>query len=552
MVTRHIGRFRATYTSKRCDECGNVYKSQELASLVAPSCNFGYDVMVYAGNALFIEHSDINQIRGRLLEENIMISGNEISYLGKKFIAYLAIAHRQSAGKIKELMNANGGYILHLDGTCDKGRDPFLVSALDSVSDIVLGNIKVPTEKSEHIIPLLEQIKEMFGSPLALVRDMSAAISRAINAVFPKRPDFICHYHFLSDIGGDLLKDDYAMIRKRLKKHGITAKLCRLGRKLKEQLNDDPDIMGAVDSEMNHPDLFEPKYLGRVPLISTYMLIQWILDGKNQGHGYGFPFDRTHAVFTQRLYEAYTKIQEFKNVYLRGNWRDNKPLWKLSNNLEDVCSDKLLHQAVDNLQAKARVFDQLRDAMRIAPKSGSDGLNSDSSDEDMNTIKKCVENFRQTLTSNPKYTDQNHYKKMIAQIDTYWDKLFADPIVVDTPNGKVTIYPQRTNNIMERFFRDFKRGDRKRTGNISISKTLQAMLADTPLVRNLKNPAYLNILLDGCRSLEERFARIDAQQARDELNKAKNSPEKIPAKIKKLIATPQFLETIASLFKKRA
>jgi hypothetical protein len=508
--------------------------------------------MVYAGNALFIEHSDINQIRGRLLEENIMISGNEISYLGKKFIAYLAIAHRQSAGKIKELMNSNGGYILHLDGTCDKGRDPFLVSALDSVSDIVLGNIKVPTEKSEHIIPLLEQIKEMFGSPLALVRDMSAAISRAINAVFPKRPDFICHYHFLSDIGGDLLKDDYAMIRKRLKKHGITAKLCRLGRKLKEQLNDDPDIMGAVDSEMNHPDLFEPKYLGRVPLISTYMLIQWILDGKNQGHGYGFPFDRTHAVFTQRLYEAYTKIQEFKNVYLRGNWRDNKPLWKLSNNLEDVCSDKLLHQAVDNLQAKARVFDQLRDAMRIAPKSGSDGLNSDSSDEDMNTIKKCVENFRQTLTSNPKYTDQNHYKKMIAQIDTYWDKLFADPIVVDTPNGKVTIYPQRTNNIMERFFRDFKRGDRKRTGNISISKTLQAMLADTPLVRNLKNPAYLNILLDGCRSLEERFARIDAQQARDELNKAKNSPEKIPAKIKKLIATPQFLETIASLFKKRA
>ena len=141
---------------------------------------------------------------------------------------------------------------------------------------------------------------------------------------------------------------------------------------------------------------------------------------------------------------------------------------------------------------------------------------------------------------------------MIAQIDKYWEKLFADPIVVDTPNGKVTIYPQRTNNIMERLFRDFKRGDRKRTGNISISKTLQAMLADTPLVRNLKNPAYLNILLDGCRSLEERFARIDAQQARDELNKAKNSPEKIPAKIKKLIATPQFLETIASLFKKRA
>jgi len=237
-------------------------------------------------------------------------------------------------------------------------------------------------------------------------------------------------------------------------------------------------------------------------------------------------------------------------VYLCNNWRDNKPIWKLSNYLEDIFSDKLLHQAVDNLQVKARVFDQLRDAMRIAPQSGSDGLNSDSGDENMATIKKGVEQFRQKLTSNPKYTDQNHYKKMITQIDKYWDKLFADPIVVDTPNGNVTIYPQRTNNIMERFFRDFKRGDRKRTGNISISRTLQAMLADTPLVRNLKNPAYLNILLDGCQSLEQRFARIDSQAVRDELNKAKNSPEKIPAKIKKLIATAQFLETIASLFKK--
>ena len=141
---------------------------------------------------------------------------------------------------------------------------------------------------------------------------------------------------------------------------------------------------------------------------------------------------------------------------------------------------------------------------------------------------------------------------MIAQIDKYWEKLFADPILVGTPNGKVTIYPQRTNNIMERFFRDFKRGDRKKTGNISISRTLQAMLADTPLIRNLKNVEYLKILLDGCQSLEERFAHIECQQVRDELGKAKNSPEKIPAKIKKLIGQPKFLEIIAHLFKKGA
>ena len=552
MVTLHIGQFQANHTRKQCDECKTVYESRELASLVAPSCNFGYDVMVYIGNALFIDHQDISQIRSRLLEENVMISPNEISYLGKKFIAYLAIAHRQSAGKIKELMNTNGGYILHLDGTCDKGRDPFLFSGLDSISDIVLGNIKIPTEKSEHIIPFLERIKERFGDPLAVVRDMSAAISRAINAVFPNSRDFICHYHFLADIGRDLLEDDYAIIRKRLKKHGITAKLRRLKRQFGDLLKDNPKIMEMVTPEMNDPALFEPDSLARLPLLSAFSLIQWILNGKDQGGGYGFPFDRVHAVFTQRIYEAYKKIQKFKNVRLSDNWRDNKPLWSLLNDLEDVFSDKILRQAVDNLQVKAKVFDQLRDAMRIAPESGSDGLNSDSSDEEMDTIKKGVEQFREKLTSDPYYTGQSHYKKMVAQIDKYWEKLFADPILIDTPNGKVLIYLQRTNNIMEQFFRDFKRGDRKKTGNISMNRTLQAMLGETPLVRNLKNPAYLEILLDGCQNLQERFARIDSQEVRDELNKAKISPEKIPAKIKKLIAQPKFLEIIAKLFKKRA
>jgi len=449
-------------------------------------------------------------------------------------------------------MRANGGYILHVDGTCEKGHRPFLVSGLDSIADIVLDNIKVPSEKSDQIIPLLGRIKGMFGNPLALVQDMSAAISSAVKEVFPKQPDRVCHYHFLADTGKDLLEDDYAIIRKRLRKHGITASLRQLARNLKGQLDARPDLIDVIDCRMSHPDLFAPVHVGKIPLISTYALIQWILEGKNQGHGYGFPFDRVHAALTERIHAAYAAIARFKKVYPSGNWRDNKPLWKLSRYLEDVCDDKILRKALERLRSKAGVFDRLRDAMRIAPETGSKGLNSDGANEDMHAIESNVKRFRQKLTSDPQYAGQGHYKKMVAQIDKYWDRLFADPILVNTPKGKVTVYPQRTNNIMERFFRDFKRGDRKKTGNISVNRMLQAMLADTPLVRNLKNPEYLNILLDGCPNLEQRFARIDAQAVREQLKKAKNAPEKIPAKIKRLIAGPGFLETIAGLFKKPA
>ena len=87
------------------------------------------------------------------------------------------------------------------------------------------------------------------------------------------------------------------------------------------------------------------------------------------------------------------------------------------------------------------------------------------------------------------------YANMVAQIDKYWEKLFADPIPVTTPNGVQTVQPQRTNNIRERFFRDEKRRGRKKTGLASVNKMLKAILENTPLVQNLKNDEYMKIIL---------------------------------------------------------
>ena len=89
------------------------------------------------------------------------------------------------------------------------------------------------------------------------------------------------------------------------------------------------------------------------------------------------------------------------------------------------------------------------------------------------------------------------YRKMVKQIDKYWDKLFADPIQVVTHTGTVILQPQRTNNILEQFFRDLKRSNRKRSGNHALSKTLKTMMAQTPLVKNLDNPRYMEIILNG-------------------------------------------------------
>jgi hypothetical protein len=40
------------------------------------------------------------------------------------------------------------------------------------------------------------------------------------------------------------------------------------------------------------------------------------------------------------------------------------------------------------------------------------------------------------------------------------------------------------------------------------------MLADTPLVKNLSNPQYVEIILNGHNTLEDRFAEIDVRLVR--------------------------------------
>jgi transposase len=85
--------------------------------------------------------------------------------------------------------------------------------------------VKLPSEKAEQIIPFLKEIKKRFGKPLAAVHDMGGGILSAVQTVFPNNPAFICHFHFLRDIGNDLLDRDYQAIRKRLRKHGISSKL---------------------------------------------------------------------------------------------------------------------------------------------------------------------------------------------------------------------------------------------------------------------------------------------------------------------------------------
>jgi hypothetical protein len=136
---------------------------------------------------------------------------------------------------------------------------------------------------------------------------------------------------------------------------------------------------------------------------------------------------------------------------------------------------------------------------------------------------------------------------MAEQIDKYGDKLFADPIEVMTPQGKASIYHQRTNNILEQFFRGVRRGHRRKTGNNSMNRVLQTMLADTPLVKNLDNPAYMAILLDGKENLVELFAEVGPSCATNAAAEVQAETDRLLPGFRPLINNPSLPEQVAQV-----
>ena len=548
--TLHVGRFQAREVFLICKSCGHTERSEELCALVPPGANFGYDVMVYAGKALFLRHRNEEEVVAELTQQNVEISPREVSLLGMRFVVHLALAHQRRAPDITEDMQTRGGYICHLDATCE-GGDPLLMSSIDSLSEIVLGNVKLPAEDEQHIVPFLRRIKEAYGIPLALVHDMGKGILKAVTTVFPEVPDFICHFHFLRDIGKDFLGTEYDIIRKRLSKHGISAKLRYRAKQLKADLDRHPELIKVLESGIEN-SLLPAESRQFMPVLNVYALIQWTLRGKSEGHGYGFPFDHPHLAFAKRIHRLHTEAEKLQTIQLRGEREDNKPYFKVYLDLKKIMKDRTLWKTVSVIEEKITVFEKLRKAMRIAPTSGRHGLNDDGQKANLRTIEKRVKTFRAWLIRRKDYPQNSAAQKMIAQIDKYWEKLFADPITVQTPAGPILIQPQRTNNILEQFFRSLKRANRRRTGNASSSRMLRTILAETPLVQNLKNPSYMRILLNGKSSLEEVFAEVDIDTFRDAFREAQDIPEKIPSKLKPLIAMPDFPEKLLSMVENAA
>jgi len=503
-----------------------------LEERVSPGCKFGFDVIAHIGMKMFLEFKTDKEIAADLKRKNISIARSQVAELGKQFLVYLAILHKKRLPQIKERLFFEGEFVLHVDGT-NAGAGVHLIAAMDGITELVLGSVKTRSENMLELIPFLENIKKSYGIPLATVHDMSSAIIAAVETVFPGVIDLICHFHFLRGLGGDLLDYEYMRIKEILSTYKTECSLKVIIKEMREIIKKykaEPDLESYLKKKQNEQS---PK--PTCPLILAYTVGNWILDYENESNGYGYPFDKSLFVFCGRLKTAQIHLQG-----LPSEMRLNGHIAKLESCISAVIGDESFCRFLPHLQTKIEYFERLRAALRIAPLDGKDGLNDDGENVDMEGIKKQVQAFVDSKDIQMAARTDCSVSKMLKQINKYWDKLFADPIAIVTKTGeKVLVYPQRTNNCLEQLFRYLLRVHCKRAGYSKMSRYLQTVIAETPMIKNLLNHEYMGVILDG-KTLAERFAEIDKELVLEAVIKDKELEAKMTPAMRKVLREPDF------------
>ena len=136
------------------------------------------------------------------------------------------------------------------------------------------------------------------------------------------------------------------------------------------------------------------------------------------------------------------------------------------------------------------VFSDLRRVLGVAPEPAQNGLtqmSTISSTQELQKIRTAVKYFMNELDQKINSPNDSKMRRSFISVkerlEKYWQKLFADPLIVKVNGEEKILFVHRTNNIMENHFRQFNYGYRRIHGNRSVRRNLENIPEQLPLVR---------------------------------------------------------------------
>ena len=325
---------------KKCPVCKREYPYEEINDIVPRHSNYVYDIIVEVGLERFQCNRQNKEIQKNIQNRyGLALPESSINDLANRFLDYLAAAHYANVRDIRQMLNDNGGYVGHFDGTCEVGTD-ILFTAIDEISGIVLLTCRIPTENVKDIKEFLKKCRKFFGNPLVTMRDLSNNIALARDEVFGDVPDLICQYHFLENVGKALFKKTHQELTCLLRKLKIRQGLKSLRNGFVRRSKSVPPIPEKEFNELlKNPD--KQLQFDNVVLLKclTHFIFRWLDDYSSELKGEYFPFDQPSLVFYRRCVEVYDLLYELLAAPSSLKKRERQTLASIVRVLEPVKSD---------------------------------------------------------------------------------------------------------------------------------------------------------------------------------------------------------------------
>ena len=526
--TRHVvslayGRFLAVERQGYCPAHAGLspVRSRHLQRILASGSQVAFDVLVHVGIARFVQCRQAEEIRTDLSRhQGVEIPERTISYLAQKFVAYFQLVHRHSVLLLREDMRQRGGYILHIDGTCEEGSQVLLV-CLDSLSEQILDSRKISSENSEEVKAVLEEVRRDWGVPLGIVHDLRKSLLTTAGETFRGVHQFVCHYHLASDVGADILSDHVDHLRRLFRRTKVRPRLgalCRSLRQFAVPLDGAEHVVTRVLACRSASQL-QQQVTPQAAYGTIHALLSWILAFSCGGEGYGFPFDLPYLALYERIVKVYTVLEEASSAWPQEKRGVFATLTRFKSILETVMDSehtREFRQIVADTRRDLKVFARFRAALRICPPGGKKRRNDEGAPRTLSSAshKEILNSLRDSLRRQAlKHTGNERACTIVVKhLDKYWKFLFGHVVA----KGPHPIVVPRTNNVEERVFRTLKRQCRRLHGRGHLSHDVDAMAAGTALVLNLRNASYCQTVYGGTEPerIAARFSEVDANEVR--------------------------------------
>lgn len=520
-------------------------RSPELTRLVKNGGNYAYDLMARIGRAHYVECRQYEEIQVDLATRfDLDVPVRTVGHLAREFVAYVEVVHHEAAPLLRRDMARRGGYILHVDGTCEEGSRVLLV-CMDSVSGQVLDSKKIGSENTPEVKGVLGKVRDEWGTPLAVVTDLRQSLLTAVGEVFSEVPQFVCHFHLAADVGKDILGPGVDRLRRLFRLVKLRPKLGVVARSLREF------ALGAKGAHVlltllegaarpgDMQPLPEETGLGVV-----HGLVSWILAFSRAGEGYGFPFDVSYLALFERIVAANDLLAQVQSGVWSRDGRVSGQITRVRRILATVLEGEQspeFSRVVKELRRDRQVFEAFRDRLRICPRGGKGRRNDEGEPTilDAERHRTILSNFKLSLETRSRWksTAARACRIVVTHLDKYWPYLFGHRL-----EGAHGIVAPRTNNRAEQEFRKVKHGCRRLHGRGHLRRDVDEMPAGTMLLQNLGHPEYLATVYGGYEEsdMAERFSKVDPAMPAKVVKgwKKDRATSRLPRKLERMDTLP--------------